>query len=354
MYVLADGVIVNMPYRKIDRGDFSLLHKGHWKPSAIATDMDCSTRTCYRWEKRVRMYGHLEPFAPTRPGPNRKIHMAALESMMEYLRRNPCTYQDEMKSFLQEEWGIDVSQPTISTRLKEMKQSLKTGQRVGPQSQELRTSWQVDMVRMRAEQLVFFDECNFKEQSCWQMMAYGPIGEATRYHTSINRGDTWSLMPAYSVDGYLPCTALKKGYFNADEVYEWVVNELLPHCNAFPGPRSVICLDNVSIHCKERIRQAVEGKGCLIRYLPPYSPDYNPIELTFSILKAWMRRHFHHYRDAFRGDFGGFIRFALENSGCDRKAQEHFRHSPAGYQFEGDYENYMEELRRFECEVGEI
>ena len=150
-----------------------------------------------------------------------------------------------------------------------MNQSLKVGQRVGPQSQELRIAWQADMIRMRAEQLVFFDESNFKEQSCWRMIAYGPIIEAICYHTNINRGDTWSLMPAYSVDGYLPCTALKKGYLNADEVYEWVVNELLPHCNVFPGPRSVICLDNVSIHCKERIRQAVEGKGCLIRYLPP-------------------------------------------------------------------------------------
>ena len=52
------------------------------------------------------MYGHLEPLAPTRPGPNRKIHMAALESIIEYLRRNPGTYQDEIKSLLEEEWGI--------------------------------------------------------------------------------------------------------------------------------------------------------------------------------------------------------------------------------------------------------
>ena len=67
-----------------------------------------------------------------------------------------------------------------------------------------------------------------------------------------------------------------------------------------------------------------------------------------------MRRYFHHYRDAFRGDFGGFIRLALEHSGCDRSAREHSRHSAAGYQFEGGYKRYMEELRRFEGEVSEI
>ena len=116
-----------MPYRKIDRGAFPLLHKGHWKPSAIATEMVCSTRTAERWEKRFGMYGHLEPLAPTRPGPNRKIHMAALESMLEYLRRNPGTYQDEIKVFLEEKWGIYVSRPIVLARLKEINQSLKVG-----------------------------------------------------------------------------------------------------------------------------------------------------------------------------------------------------------------------------------
>ena len=201
------------------------------------------------------------------------------------------------------------------------------------------------MTRLRAEQLVFFDESNFKKQSCWRRMAYGPIGEPTRYHGNINRGETYSLMPAYTVDGYLPCTALKESYFNADEVFEWLTNHLLPLCNAFPGPRSVICMDNVNIHCNPRIEEAIEAKGCLVRYLPPYSPDFNPIELTFSVLKAWMRRHFDQYRDTFRGNFEGFIRFALEHSECDRYAREHFRHSPAGYQFEGDYEKFMEEVR---------
>ena len=61
-------------------------------------------------------------------------------------------------------------------------------------------------------------------------------------------------------------------------------------------------------------------KGCLIKYLPPYSPDYNPIELTFSILKAWMRRHFEAFRHVFQNDFKGFLRYAIENSSCDRFA----------------------------------
>ena len=77
-------------------------------------------------------------------------------------------------------------------------------------------------------------------------------------------------------------------------------------------------MDNLNIHISDHIMEAIEAKSCIIKYLPPYSPDYNPIELTFSVLKAWMRRHFWYLRQHFERDFGGFIKFATENSGCDR------------------------------------
>ena len=338
-----------MPYRKIDRSSFVHLQQAHWRPQAIAETMHCDRSTCYRWEKRLYMYGQPTLPYPIRPGPNRKIHEAAKESVAEYMKQFPCAYQDEVELLLKEEWDIDISRQLAGNCLKELSPSRQKGQRIGPQSLLLREIWQAEMTHLRAEQLVFFDQSNFKEQSCWRMMAYGPMGSPVRYRADINRGDTWSLMPAYTTEGYLPCIALKKGYYTTEDILEWLTNELLPHCNAFPGPRSVICMDNVSIHCDPRIGQAILAKGCLLKYLPPYSPDYNPIELTFSMLKAWMRRHFLQYKDAFRRDFGGFIRFAIEQSGRDLKAKEHFRYSPAGYQFEGDSEAYMEVLRQYEC-----
>lgn len=58
----------------------------------------------------------------------------------------------------------------------------------------------------------------------------------------------------------------------------------------------VIKMDNVAIHVQEEVMQLIESSGHIIRYLPPYSPDYNPIELTFSVLKAWMKRNWPFYR----------------------------------------------------------
>lgn len=81
--------------------------------------------------------------------------------------------------------------------------------------------------------------------------------------------------------------------------------------NPFPGPRSVLVLDNCSIHHADTVRELIEeqggeylsilctagntklivAKGGILKYLPAYSPDFNPIEQAFSIMKAHLRRN---------------------------------------------------------------
>ena len=51
----------------------------------------------------------------------------------------------------------------------------------------------------------------------------------------------------------------------------------------------VLMMDNLSAHKAERVKELIEGKGCELIYLPPYSPDYNPIEQAFSKLKSYLR-----------------------------------------------------------------
>lgn len=51
----------------------------------------------------------------------------------------------------------------------------------------------------------------------------------------------------------------------------------------------VLMMDNLSAHKAERVKELIEAKGCELIYLPPYSPDYNPIEQAFSKLKSYLR-----------------------------------------------------------------
>lgn len=235
----------------------------------------------------------------------------------------------------------------VSRALKGARISRKKGQRIGPQSEQLRIAWQAFMGHVKAEQLVFIDESLFKLQTMWRSMAYSPIGDPARYHGDMRRGDTYSILPAYTTIGYLPCTGIKQGYYNKEDLIKWLTDELLPLCNEHPADRSIIVLDNVSVHVDARIIETIEAKGCLVKYLPPYSPDYNPIELTFSVLKAWMRRHFKAFKDVFANNFEGFLRYAIEHSGCDSTAVEHFKYSAAGYMFNGEIEAFKRDLQQW-------
>jgi transposase len=67
--------------------------------------------------------------------------------------------------------------------------------------------------------------------------------------------------------------------------------------NPFPGKNSVLVMDNAQIHHDEYLVNLVESVGCKIIYLPPYSPDLNPIETAFSLIKSWLKRYKHFVRE---------------------------------------------------------
>ena len=55
-------------------------------------------------------------------------------------------------------------------------------------------------------------------------------------------------------------------------------------------PGQVVVMDNLTAHKGGRVRELIAGKGCELLYLPPYSPDFNPIEEAFAKLKALLRK----------------------------------------------------------------
>jgi transposase len=58
----------------------------------------------------------------------------------------------------------------------------------------------------------------------------------------------------------------------------------------FPSPKSVLVMDNAQIYYNGRVAEILESQGCLLLYLPPYSPDLNPIEKGFSIYKSAVKQ----------------------------------------------------------------
>ena len=73
---------------------------------------------------------------------------------------------------------------------------------------------------------------------------------------------------------------------NADIFQTWIERCLVPAIT----PGDIVIMDNLPAHKRDTVRQAIETAGATLAYLPPYSPDLNPIEMAFSKLKAMLRK----------------------------------------------------------------
>jgi transposase len=95
---------------------------------------------------------------------------------------------------------------------------------------------------------------------------------------------TTTLIAALGIEG-MRCSTVVDGAVNGD-VFEAFLEQVL-------GPKlrvsDVVVLDNLPSHKRERVRTLIEERGAELRYLPPYSPDLNPIELVFSKIKQLLR-----------------------------------------------------------------
>jgi len=95
---------------------------------------------------------------------------------------------------------------------------------------------------------------------------------------------TTTLIAALDHRG-MRCAATVDGAVNGDVFVAFCRRVLAPTLK----PGDIVVMDNLSSHKVAGVRQAIEATGATVVYLPPYSPDFNPIELAFSKLKQLMR-----------------------------------------------------------------
>lgn len=81
------------------------------------------------------------------------------------------------------------------------------------------------------------------------------------------------------------------GSINGHKLYLWAWYKFLPLCNEYPGPRSVLILDNVRFHKNPIFKRVCDFVGIKLIYLPPYSPHLNVIELLFNALKQQLKKY---------------------------------------------------------------
>ena len=112
-----------------------------------------------------------------------------------------------------------------------------------------------------------------------------PVGERLICAVPHGHWKTTTFVAALRADG-LSCPLVIDGAINGELFVAYVEQQLVPSLRH----GDVVVMDNLSSHKRARVRQAIEAAGCTLLFLPPYSPDLNPIELAFAKLKGLLRK----------------------------------------------------------------
>ena len=146
-----------------------------------------------------------------------------------------------------------------------------------------RADWRAGQPALDPGRLVFVDE-TWASTNMSRRYGRAPAGERLVCPVPHGHWKTTTFVAALRVGG-LTAPLTLDGAVNGDAFVAYVEQVLVP--TLVPG--DVVVMDNLSSHKRARVREAIEGAGCTLLYLPPYSPDLNPIELAFSKLKSLLR-----------------------------------------------------------------
>jgi transposase len=146
-----------------------------------------------------------------------------------------------------------------------------------------RRQWQTWQPLRDVRQYIFLDECGVTTDL---LRRYGrsPRGTRLHDHTPCGHWQTHTVIAGLRLEG-LTAPAAFDGPIDTPTFLAYVEQVLVPTLR----PGDVVVLDNLAVHKQPEMRAAIEAAGAQVRFLPPYSPDFNPIEQAFAKLKAFLR-----------------------------------------------------------------
>ena len=134
------------------------------------------------------------------------------------------------------------------------------------------------------ERVIFIDETAVKT-NLTRLRGWAPRGERLTMDVPFGSWGTQTLIAGLTVDALIAPWVIK-GAMDGPAFAAYVQKVLIPEI----APGTAVVLDNLATHRNKEATAALKAHGCWFLFLPPYSPDLNPIELAFSKLKAHLRR----------------------------------------------------------------
>ncbi|WP_310619020.1 IS630 family transposase [Flexibacterium corallicola] len=187
--------------------------------------------------------------------------------------------------------GVRVHHTSVSKALRRLgytyKKSLVATERGKLHVQNARDEWRhtrQPIMRDLPERLVFLDETSVKT-NLTRLRGRAFKGERALDTAPFGRWQNQTFIAGLTHEGLIAPWVLD-GAMNGKAFTTYITTQLAPCLH----PKTVVILDNLSTHKVPEAARALRQSGCWFLFLPPYSPDLNPIEMAFSKLKAHLRR----------------------------------------------------------------
>jgi transposase len=297
------------------------------KDTEIAEAAGCTPRSVRAIRSKIHYLG--TPKAPRNsPGRKRSVTPSMLNALCEHLLEKPGLYQSEMIVFLWDEFEVLVTASSIGRALAFKGWTKKTIRRVAQgRNADLRDLYLYNLSDgFCSYHLVYVDESGCDKRIGFRRTGWSPLGVTPIQIAQFQREKRYQILPAYTQDGILFARVFQGP--TDGEVFEDFIEQLLPFCGKWPEPKSVLVMDNASFHRTERIEQMCQDAGVKLIYLPPYSPDLNPIEEFFAELKEFIKRNWQVYEADPNQGFDEFLEWCIDIVGRkEQSAKGHFRHA---------------------------
>ena len=165
-----------------------------------------------------------------------------------------------------------------------------------------RKDWNGLISGFKASDLVFLDEsgCN---TDMTRRYAYSLGGSRAVDSAPLSKPKNTTILSSIQLDGTLRYTTFSGGT-TVERFKRYLETDLLPHLNG----NSVLIMDNMKSHHAKAVRNLLDSSGVRYIYLPPYSPDLNPIEKLWSTVKSFLRNSRHGPWMLFRTRYNALFR----------------------------------------------
>lgn len=256
----------------------------------IADVLFMSQRSVRRYVDIYQSTGDVEP-RKQRHGPEQLLSNFEQITVLQSMIDRPGIYLTELQQQLNDVTGTWVHISTICRTVHRLGFTRKHLQHIALQcSDEQRAQYMAEISIFDPSMLVWVDETGFRRRNSIRAYGYSLRGMRATDHQLRVGQKSINAIGIMSLEG-VEDVYLAEENVNGDVFEDFVRTTLLPILMPFNGSNShsVVIMDNCSVHHLERVIEMITSVGALIRFLPPYSPDLNPIELVFSKVKSFWK-----------------------------------------------------------------